>query len=229
MKAQLLVAAAGSGSRLGGLLPKALVPLGEAPMLIYTLRRLLGLAWWVPPIITVPAEQRVHFELALAAADFALAPRLVNGGATRQESVARGLAALDAETELVAIHDAARPFVPLTAVEASLEAAERTGAATVALPAIDTILLSDAEGFLESTPDRRRAWACQTPQTFQVRVIRAAHEQAMAEGFEGTDDASLVRRLGLPVKLVAGSPYNLKVTTPEDLALARLILREGLV
>jgi 2-C-methyl-D-erythritol 4-phosphate cytidylyltransferase len=98
----------------------------------------------------------------------------------------------------------------------------------VAIPSVDTILVGDKDGFLVSTPERARLWACQTPQTFRVGVIREAHRQARAQGFTATDDASLVRRVGGRVKLVLGTPLNFKITTPFDLAMAQLVLEEGL-
>jgi 2-C-methyl-D-erythritol 4-phosphate cytidylyltransferase len=114
-------------------------------------------------------------------------------------------------------------------VRASIEAAAEHGASTVAIPCSDTILVADDEDMLVNTPDRRRLWACQTPQTFRLDVIKQAHQQARAEGFTGTDDATLVRRMGHPVKLVKGTPLNFKITTPEDLALAETIIDKGLV
>lgn len=113
-------------------------------------------------------------------------------------------------------------------IRASVDGAAEFGAATVAIPSIDTILVSDADAFLADTPDRKTLWACQTPQTFRVDVLRHAHKEAQRVGFTGTDDASLVRRAGGKVKLVMGSPLNFKVTTPQDLALARCVIEGGL-
>jgi 2-C-methyl-D-erythritol 4-phosphate cytidylyltransferase len=111
-------------------------------------------------------------------------------------------------------------------VEASIAEAAAHGGATVAIPTSDTILVADEGQFLASTPERRLLWACQTPQTFRVEVIRRAHEAAMEGGYLCTDDATLVRRIGLPVKLVEGSPANFKVTTSFDLATARRMVSE---
>src|SRR5690606_16269287 len=103
-----------------------------------------------------------------------------------------------------------RPFVTPELIEASFQAAAEHGAATIAIPAIDTVMEGDGESFLVNTPDRSRVWFCQTPQTFRVAIIRAAHAEAQAGGFQGTDDATLVQRCGHPVKLVAGALTNLK-------------------
>jgi 2-C-methyl-D-erythritol 4-phosphate cytidylyltransferase len=228
VKAQLLIAAAGSGRRLGATHPKALVQLAGKPLVIHTLARFDGAPLAEPVIVMTPPGAAPTFEHAFRAHAPRAAVRLVEGGARRQDSVMRGLAALDADTGLVVVHDAARPFVSADSIRAAMAAAETFGAATVALPCVDTILIGDANGFLEETPERARLWACQTPQVFQVALLRAAHERAHADGFTGTDDASLVRRLGEPVKLVEGTPLNLKITTAADLKLAEAICDQGL-
>ena len=226
MRAQLLIPAAGMGVRLGADGPKALVDICGRPMLAVTISRFSGMGLLDPAVIVAPAAFFPAFERELRRH---LAPGswiLVEGGAERQESVARGLAALREDAEIVVIHDAARPFVPRQAVEASIAEAAACGGATVAIPASDTILVADERQFLDSTPDRSMLWACQTPQTFRVEVIRRAHQAAMHGGYLCTDDATLVRRVGLPVKIVEGSPANFKVTTAFDLAAARRMVSE---
>jgi 2-C-methyl-D-erythritol 4-phosphate cytidylyltransferase len=229
VKAQLLLPAAGLGTRLGCDGPKALIPLDGVPLLVYTLQRFAALELVENAVVVVTPSDRAAFESALAVALPSHTLRIVDGGAERQDSVALGLAALDPDTEIVVIHDAARPFIAMESVQNSITAAAAYGASTVAIPSIDTILQADADGFLQSTPDRRYLWACQTPQTFRVEVIREAHAHARAEGFTGTDDASLVRRAGRTVKLVLGTPLNFKITTPSDLHLASMVVREELV
>ncbi|NIA14891.1 MAG: 2-C-methyl-D-erythritol 4-phosphate cytidylyltransferase [Nitrospiraceae bacterium] len=229
MKTQLLIAAAGMGVRLGGGGPKALVDIEGKPMLVRTLTRFAPLRLDDGAVVVVSPGHEALFDATLKAALPGTSLTVVAGGAERQISVANGLDALAPDTEIVVIHDAARPFVSQAAVQASVEAAEACGAATVAVPTIDTVLKADAEQFLIETPDRRSLWACQTPQTFLVDVIRRAHARASAEDHLGTDDASLVKRMGEPVKLVEGTPTNFKVTTPLDLAMARFVVREGLV
>lgn len=228
MKAQLLIPAAGMGERLGGFEPKALAPLGGKPMLVRTLERFHDAELRGNAVIVVPPHHRQSFEPVLAAAFPDASFVLVDGGAERQISVANGLGALDADTAIVVIHDAARPFVAAESIDASVAAAVRFGAATVAVPAVDTVLVADDDQCLSHTPDRVTLWACQTPQTFQVRIIVEAHRKAREEGFVGTDDATLVRRYGGKVRLVMGSPLNFKVTTRTDLALAQCIVKENL-
>jgi 2-C-methyl-D-erythritol 4-phosphate cytidylyltransferase len=214
------------GVRLGADGPKALVDIGGRPMIAVTLSRFAAMGLLEPAVIVAPAAFFPAFERALKEHLAPGAWTLVEGGAERQESVARGLAALREDAEIVVVHDAARPFVPRQAVEASIAEAAACGAATVAIPTSDTILVADERQFLNDTPDRRMLWACQTPQTFQVGVIRRAHQAAAGGGYQCTDDATLVRRVGLPVKIVEGSPANFKVTTAFDLATARRMVSE---
>jgi len=224
----VLLVAAGSGSRLGSPGPKALVALGQAPMLVRALQRFEGTGVQPPAVVTAPRDHIDAFCRVLESFVPHWTANVVPGGAERQESVALGLDALESDTEIVAIHDAARPFVARASIEASLAAAHAMGAATVAIPSTDTILVDDGYGELESTPDRGRLWACQTPQTFQVEVIRAAHAAARKQGLAATDDATVVRATGGRVRLVMGTPLNFKVTTPADLALARSVIQQGL-
>jgi len=143
----------------------------------------------------------------------------VAGGAERQDSVRAGLAALPPETALVAVHDAARPLVRPADVSRVVEVARGCGAAILALPVRDT-LKRVREGRIIATPPRHECWAAQTPQVFRVDWLREALVKAEAAGVTGTDDAALVERLGLEVRVVEGDPRNLKITTAEDLAVA---------
>ena len=228
MKAQLLIAAGGMGRRLGSDSPKALVDLAGAPLVVRTLERFSGVGLLMDAVIVVPHGHKTPFKEMLNEHLVDGSFSLVEGGAERQASVANGLRALEPDTDTVVIHDAARPFVSEEAIKAAVTAAAQHGAATVAIPCIDTILEGDGEDFLARTPDREGLWACQTPQAFQVDVVRRAHAEAVRQGFLGTDDATLVRRSGGRVKLIPGSPLNFKVTTPADLALAGFVFREGL-
>lgn len=224
MRVQLLIPAAGLGTRLGASRPKALLDIAGTPLLVHTLRRFQSLELIHNCVITISAPARMEYESCLTYAFPDSSFLLVDGGAERQDSVLNGLAALGNDTEIVIIHDAARPFVPEHVIRASIEAAREFGAATVAIPAVDTVLVADRSGFLENTPDRSLLWACQTPQTFRVDVIRAAHQAAKDKGKAVTDDATLVHQNGGRVKLVMGSPLNFKITTPMDVAIAQGVL-----
>ena len=151
---------------------------------------------------------------------------IVPGGETRRESVFSGLRAIEGRgVDLVAIHDGVRPFVGIELIERCLEEGRRWGAATAAVPVKDTIKEGDEEGFAAKTLDRSRLWAIQTPQVFRFDLIMEAHRLAEKEGIEATDDAGLVERMGVKVKLVMGSYENIKITTPEDLIFAEAILK----
>ena len=216
------------GVRLGSDGPKALVPLQGRPLLVHTLARFESIQLAEPVVIIVPPGSEDTFREALRASCPVDAFVFVSGGKERQDSVRFGLDALEDDTDVVVIHDAARPFVSRQAITDSIAFASEEGAATVAIPTTDTILQSDDGAYLAETPPRKKMWACQTPQTFRVEVIRDAHARAKTEGYAGTDDATLVRQAGHRVKLVMGTPTNIKITTPTDLALATTILREEL-
>ena len=160
--------------------------------------------------------------LAKFGAPLGLAPA-VAGGAERQDSVRAGVDALPPEFDWVAVHDAARALVRPEAVSRVVAAAARSGAAILGAPVRDT-LKRVSEGRIVETPDRSAFWAAQTPQVFRVELLREALAKAEAAGYQGTDDAALVERLGVPVHVVEGDPDNLKLTHPEDLAMAERIL-----
>lgn len=228
MNLQLIIPAAGSGVRLGLHRPKAFVDLEGKPLFVRTIERFLSAGVRFDVIVVAPESHLPELRSLLQTTWPDIRMVCIAGGEQRQDSVWNGLCALSPDTDIVMIHDAARPFVSVSAVQAAIEAAAACGASTVAIPAIDTVLVGDADDFLVSTPDRKTLWACQTPQVFRTEVILEAHRQARKEGYYGTDDASLVRRMGGTVKLVPGSPANFKVTTPLDLAMARMVIREGL-
>lgn len=153
--------------------------------------------------------------------------RFADGGDSRQESMQRGLAAADPDADLILVHDAARALLPIAATRECIAAAARTGAALLAIPAPDT-LKRVRDGLVEATLDRSGVWLAQTPQVIRRDLLVSAFAHAAATGFAGTDDVSLVERLGEPVAVVPGSPHNLKITRPEDLPLAAALLAAGL-
>ncbi len=151
--------------------------------------------------------------------------QFVAGGRHRQQSVYNGLKSLDHKNGLVAIHDGVRPLVDPLLITACIRAAETSGACAPGLPAYDTIKRVSGEGTIAGTVERKGLWLIQTPQVFRYAVINEAHDRALRDGYVGTDDASLVERLGFPVILISGSKSNIKVTTAEDLAMAAALLR----
>jgi len=154
--------------------------------------------------------------------------QVITGGETRQESVFNGLQKLASNTDMVIVHDCARPFVTEEMIVNTLESADKWGAATLALPVKDTIKEADDGNFVVKTLNRQRLWLIQTPQTFRYDLILRAHLYACENNIQVTDDASLIEALGIQrVKLVMGTSGNIKITTPSDLAIARAILEAG--
>jgi len=226
---QVIIAAAGMGERLGNQLPKALVPVKGIPLLVHTLRCVDSVGILDDAVILFPPGWHNEF-FSLINNFFAdRSINLVKGGNSRQASVALGLECIDDKTDIVVIHDAARPFVSASVIQNSIDAAAVYGAATVAIPAVDTILESSPELFLANTPDRSLLWACQTPQSFRIQIIQDAHVFALKQQIQATDDASLVRMSGNLVKLVRGNEFNFKVTTPTDLLLAEVLIEKGIL
>jgi 2-C-methyl-D-erythritol 4-phosphate cytidylyltransferase len=227
MQTAVLVLAAGRGERFGGSTPKAFVKLAGRTLFERSVTTMLSLdeVAWVVPVVP-KGFGRSPRELGLP--DDARILPAVPGGAERQDSVACGLDALPEEVEWVAIHDAARCLVRASDVARVLAAARTDRAAMLAAPSIDTIKRV-REGRVVETPPRGECWAAQTPQVFQVELLREAIAKARQDGVVGTDDAQLVERLGVSVRVVEGSPRNLKITRPEDLMLAErlLVLEEG--
>ena len=230
MKVAILLLAAGRGSRLGATRPKAYLDLGGRPLLLHCAERLLialqPTATCDLIVVAHPDDHDPYLaplsgelrRLLGPSGRLAVAP----GGSTRQESMQNGLgAALDAE--LIVVHDAARPLVPIAATRACLAAAAHDGAALLAIPATDT-LKQVREGAVVGTLDRSAIWYAQTPQIARRELLERACRHAHATGFEATDDVALIEHLGAPVRIVPGTPSNLKITRPDDVPLAAALL-----
>ena len=150
---------------------------------------------------------------------------IIAGGEKRQDSVRRLLEQVPQDISLVLIHDGARPLITVDLIERALAETEKWQATVAAVPVKDTIQATDEAGFVRETLPREQLWSIQTPQTFELQLIREAHRKALQDGFIGTDEGSLVERLGRPVKIIMGAYDNIKVTTPEDLILAEALLK----
>jgi 2-C-methyl-D-erythritol 4-phosphate cytidylyltransferase len=228
MRVTAIVLAAGAGRRIGGALAKIYLPIAGRPMVLRTLDRVFA-AKTVTEVILVAAAADLDRCEQLLSADAALRDRpyrLQLGGATRQQSATRGLEKVDADTDIVVIHDGARPFVAPALIDRCVEAAAEKGAVVVGLPARDTIKVIGAGGLVRATPERHTLWEVQTPQAFRRELIIAAHQQAERDGIEATDDATMVERLGRPVYVLEGERSNFKITVPDDLWLAEIMIRE---
>jgi 2-C-methyl-D-erythritol 4-phosphate cytidylyltransferase len=224
----LLIAAAGSGRRMGAPINKLLLPVAGRPVLAWTLEAALGCPAirWIG-VMGQPEDESAIQALLTAAAGGQL--HWIVGGATRQESVRRGLEALPPEAEAVLIHDGARCLATpelFSRCALALEEAMGVGAGIIAAtPVTDTIKQVDPQGRITGTPDRQHLWAAQTPQGFAVRQLRDAHREALDKGWTVTDDAALYERLELPVRVLDAPASNIKLTTPFDLAVAEAMLR----
>ena len=221
LRCSAVVPAAGSSTRMGK--DKLLLPLGEQPVLLHTLRA-LDACPYITEIVVVTREELI-VPIGQLCRDAALEKvrKVIVGGATRSHSVLAGLGELSPDAELAAIHDGARPLVSQAVLEAVIRRASECGAAAPAVPVKDTIKRA-RDGLVTATLDRAELRAVQTPQVFQVDLIKTALQKALEDGAELTDDCAAVERLGIGVALTEGDYCNLKLTTPEDLAVAEALL-----
>lgn len=218
MSLVVIVPAAGTGSRFGSGIPKQFQPLAGKPLLEHVVERFL-------------LDENV--ERVIVPLSAALLPNVrstarvtyVAGGDTRQQSVAAGVIAAN-DAELIAIHDAARPLFSIEIFHAVITAAHEVGAALPVIPVADTIHVMNGDATIAQTLDRTMLGAAQTPQCFRAEILRDVLERAKREGIEGTDEAGLAARFGYLVKGVPGDPRNLKITVPEDLAIAESYLKQ---
>ncbi len=221
-----VIVAGGSGTRMKANLRKQYLLLNGLPVL----RRTLEVFAAEPAIdricLVVPEDDVGYCRKKIVSEPTLLENIFVTkGGDERQQSVFNGLSFFNDLTneDIVIIHDGVRPFVGTEEIKNAISAAEKYGAAIIAVPAFDTIKESDG-GFINKTLQREKIWLAQTPQAFKFSVIKQAHDEAKEKGFDGTDDASLVEFSGHKVKLVEGKRHNLKITTGEDLKLAKSLL-----
>jgi 2-C-methyl-D-erythritol 4-phosphate cytidylyltransferase len=223
-----LIVAAGEGQRMGGNVKKQFVPLKGVPLVLYTLKAFEEFG-----------EIR-HIYLVLEEGDFDYCmkeivekhgirkvSRLVPGGDRRQDSVWNGLQAMEGHCDIVIVHDGVRPFVSSDILKRLMAAMKSAQAVITGVPALDTVKRVDEGGNVIDTLQRDTLFYIQTPQGFRYDVLREAYRRAMGAGIQGTDDAYFVERMGIEVKVIEGSPLNIKVTTPEDITLAHYILQEN--
>jgi len=223
VKTIAIVPAAGHGRRMGSDRAKQFLELDGEPILVHTLRRLDSCPSIDEIVVALPEGAAPEFLQLASRSGLRKIARAVTGGAERQESVARALATLRPETAgIVVVHDAVRPFVTPVEISEVVNRAKVAGAAILALRASDTVKEVDELGIVR-TLDRATIALAQTPQAFRYDWLVDANERARREGWVATDDASLVERAGYRVEIVDGSAFNIKITRPDDLALARFI------
>ncbi|MEY4570337.1 MAG: 2-C-methyl-D-erythritol 4-phosphate cytidylyltransferase [Verrucomicrobiota bacterium] len=214
-----IVVASGASRRMG--FDKLASPLAGVPVLRRTLDAFLAADSISEIVVVCPAER---WEL-LGSGEFSKPVRRVDGGADRQDSVAAGLAALAAQTDLVAVHDGARPLIAPADIDRCVAAAVEFRAAALARRVTETVKHSDAAGFSAGAVSRENLWCMETPQVFEIQLLLKAYQAVAAQGLAVTDEVSAMEAIGVPVKFIESIQPNLKITTPADLALAQALLR----
>jgi 2-C-methyl-D-erythritol 4-phosphate cytidylyltransferase len=224
-KVAALIVAAGEGHRIKAPRGKAFLPLNDVPILVYAIQPFEACRR-IQSLYIVLRDQDIDswHEEVLRSFPFKKTKPPVVGGARRQDSVRLGLEAIREDIDTVLIHDGARPFVDEAVIQRLLDIMEEAPAAVVAVPAKETIKVVSSKGHILETPARESLWHIQTPQAFDFHTIVEAHQSALNDGLAATDDSTLVERLGVQVMVVEGSYRNIKITTPEDLVLARALL-----
>ena len=232
--AAAIVVAGGKGARMAAAVRKQYLEIGGRPILAHTLLAFDGCALIDKIYLVAPREDFNYCRKELFSA-LTLNKKivLVAGGAKRQDSVYNGLTAVDnlgslpEESQIVVIHDGVRPFVHPDQITRCIQEAQMHKACILGVPAFDTLKQVNSNNKISATLDRSWIWMAQTPQAFHIDVITEAHKHAQAQGLYGTDDAWLVEQTGQSVKIIPGSRFNIKITSPEDLELARAIIDTG--
>ncbi|MDD5015513.1 MAG: 2-C-methyl-D-erythritol 4-phosphate cytidylyltransferase [Atribacterota bacterium] len=228
MKIVALIAAAGKGRRMNSRISKPFIPISGKPILAYTIDKFekcksINKIY----LIVSPEEKEICHKDIILRYSFSKVQELVNGGDTRQDSIYNGLKVLDKDTDIVVIHDGARPLVEEAIIQDSIEKAQKYGAAIVAIPIKDTVKKSENNFYINKTLNREKIWRAQTPQTFKYDIILPAYHQAYKDKYLATDDAAIVEKYGHKVKLIIGPEENIKITTPFDLIVAEVFLKKG--
>jgi 2-C-methyl-D-erythritol 4-phosphate cytidylyltransferase len=224
----VVIAAGGKGRRMGPGTPKQFLSLGGVPVLERTIAAFNSLRAVREIVLVVPAGCIPRARALVRRAGFRKVADVVEGGEERQSSVFNGLERCSFRSGVVLVHDAVRPLVGRETIMSVIRAAVRYGASAAGRPVTDTIKIEsrDRSGFYARTLRREELWAVQTPQGFMFPLLWEAHRKARSSGFVGTDDASLVERMGTPVRIVRGTGSNIKITTPDDRKLAEFLLGE---
>ncbi|NLN60585.1 MAG: 2-C-methyl-D-erythritol 4-phosphate cytidylyltransferase [Deltaproteobacteria bacterium] len=226
MKTAAIIPAAGSGLRMGYAIPKTYLKIDAKPILAHTLL-IFQNSDLIDDVYVVVKKTDVNFAEQAVVRPFSLTKvkAVIPGGKLRQDSINNVLPYLCAEHELIVIHDGARPLLNKEILEKTIQVGRQAGAAVAGVPVKETVKSVDKRGIIKKTVDRKNLFLVQTPQVFNKETLIKAYEAAYQEQYYGTDDASLVERIGTPVKIVEGSYENIKITTPEDLIFAEIITR----
>ncbi len=220
-----IVAAAGMSNRMGSKINKQFINIDNKPILVHTLSKFEESSY-IDEIILISKEEEVEYcrKEIVRKYGFKKIRNIIRGGKERQDSIYNGILALDERCDIVLTHDGARPFVRKENIEDGIRGVIDYGACVIGVPVKDTIKVVDDEGYVHHTPKRSMIWAAQTPQCFWKSFLQEGYEYAIDEGIVGTDDSSLVEKVGHKVKMIMGNYDNIKITTPEDLIIAESLL-----
>ncbi len=225
-KTTAILLAGGKGLRMGDDIPKQFLPLAGRPVVLHSLEKFEGSDWVHEIVLVLPEGHRDFFKRhVLKEQNFSKLKKQIVGGITRQDSSYEGFKSLDSFPDVVIVHDVARPLVSSQVIEECIRVAYQEGASLAAKQASDTIKECDKDGKVLNTHDRKKIFIAQTPQAFRYEILKKALESAYEDHFQGTDEASLVERIGHPVKVVATQSSNIKLTQPEDFLFAEAILK----
>jgi 2-C-methyl-D-erythritol 4-phosphate cytidylyltransferase len=226
-----ILPAAGLGTRMGAGAPKQFLELDGVPILVLTLRRIASCPLITSIIVATRGDEIPRLEALIQKEKVSQPIRVVKGGDTRQESVGQALQMVPADTDLVLVHDAVRPFVTVDQITRVIEEARRCKAAILGIPAMDTVKevkrasLPEDVALITATVPRERVVLAQTPQVFDTKLLKEAFAQAAEDGVNASDEAGLIEKLGHDVHVVVGSERNIKITKPSDMDLARFYLQ----
>lgn len=227
MRVTAIIPAGGYGKRINAGIHKQLIEIAGKPILIHTLEKFQNCDCIDAIIIATAPEIMLEVENLVRQFNIDKVVEVTIGGNERQDSVYNALQMMVYHhTEIVVVHDAVRPFINCEKICEVVSACKETGAAILAVRPKETVKLGDKDGFVEKTLDRNSLWLVQTPQAFYYSILQQAYKKAYTDSFYGTDDASLVERLGIKAKVVEGLYENIKITTPEDIEFARMILEK---
>ena len=224
----VIVAAAGMSNRMGAKINKQFIDIDNKPILAHTLNKFEE-STYIDEIILISKEEEVEYcrkEIVKKYA-FKKVTKIIRGGKERQDSIYNGILALDERCNIVLTHDGARPFVRGQNIIDGIEGVIKHDACVIGVPVKDTIKVIDDQSDVHHTPKRSMLWAAQTPQCFWRTILQKGYEYAIDEGIVGTDDSSLVEKVGYKVKMIMGNYDNIKITTPEDLIIAESLLKVG--
>lgn len=223
----VIIAAAGMSNRMGSKINKQFIVIDNKPILAHTIEKFEACKY-VDEIIVVSKEQEVEYcrKEIVRKYGYRKVTNIIKGGKERQDSIYNGIMALNERTDIVLTHDGARPFVRMESIVNGIKGALDYGSCVIGVPLKDTIKVIEEDNQVHHTPNRALLWAAQTPQCFQIDLLKEGYEYAISEGILGTDDSSLVEKKGYPVKMIMGYYDNIKITTPEDLVVAQSIAKD---